>query len=49
MKFYLNFEGYDKWRMAVGNAEGCKMVEVLIIIQSIVLVVRSGYTTNVVV
>jgi len=40
--------------MAEGNAEGCKMdvvsvVEVLVIIQYSALVVRSGYTSNVVV
>jgi len=41
--------------MAEGNAKGCKMailvpvVEVLIIIQYSVLVVRSGYTGNVLV
>jgi len=42
--------------MAEGNAEGCKMamhvvsvIEALVIIQYSVLVVRSGYTGNVVV
>ena len=45
---------YDSWGTAEGNAEGCKManghvVEVLIIIQLSVQVVRSGYTGNVVV